>query len=255
MNLLQPKRIDRLDLLRHPSFWAVYYFDHQCFEDLATFGITQADFDAVRRELKEISDVSGWFACYSFELPLPRKCSVSVEIEMYPEDAGTTFYIHRAGWDKPQLLCRKPSELDWPPFRWDEVAHMANAVGTVTANKAVAQAALPLLFPGVWLNPNDNPKHVAQRLQSAWESLEAAKPSDLDLWVGTLVEHFLIGNAPVHSINRRDGEVIDRYQTFEWRYDRRLGWVNNSWSRRNPEHSPPEFFEKVKEFFDVIAGS
>jgi hypothetical protein len=254
MKHLRAKRIDRSDLLESPIFWGVYYYDHQFYEDLEAFGISQSDFDAIRHELKEITDTEpGRFACYSLTLPLSGRCSVSVEFELCPGDAGTAFYIQHADWRKRLLLCRMPSSLDMPPFRWDEVVLLTSAICETSRASALHRAALPLLFPGVWLTPHDDPDRVHLHLHSAWEGLEAAKPAAIDDWVSTMTKHQLVSET-VHFIDRRGTQIIDRYENRAWRYDERLGWVNNSWSRRNPDHSAPSFFQKVKEFFSVIEG-
>lgn len=252
MNHIQPKRIESLNLLENRLFWGVYYYDHQFFEDLEAFGIFDTDFESIRNELKEITDAEpGRFACYSFTLPLSGGCSVSVEFEICPGDPGTAFYIQHADWQEPLLLSRMPSLLDMPPFRWEEVLLLSSAICAAGRASALHGAAIPLLFPGVWLTPRDDADRVHHHLRSAWEALEAAKPADIDEWVSTMTKHQLVEET-VQVIDRRGTQIIDRHENRVWKYDDRLGWVNNSRSRRNPDHSAPSFFQKVKEFFSVI---
>lgn len=238
---LQPKRIDRSDLLNHRLFWGVYYYDHQFHEDLEAFGISDDNFDAVRREMPEITgEEPGFFACYSIHLPLTAGCSVIVEFEAYPEDPATVFYLNRVQWSEPLLLCRLSGSGDMPSLRWEEAL--------LIAESAQNTAAMPLLFPGVWLTPNDDREQVREHLFNAWKSLDAAKPADLNPWVSTMMEHQLIEET-VETLTNRGTETVEE----RWFHDSRLGWVNNSSSPRNPEFSPPEHFDKIKEFFSALS--
>ena len=236
MEQLQRKRIVRSDLLANPVFWAVHSFEQtqadNWIEDF--FGFTPDDRQVFwQHELPSVVPGEfGQFRCYCFPLLLCDGCSLSVEYEAYPEDFGIAYYVHHPAWESPRLLSRYPSAFDWPPFRWEEAVMIAEAVQENAEDTTIRQAALPLLFPGVWLTPDDNLDQVRIRLRSAWAELRVVEPAHLDRMIAMMVE---------------------AQRKFErWRCDPDLGWVNSGRNYRNPTHSPPAFFEQVKEFFAAV---
>src|SRR4051812_22956551 len=85
---LQPKRIDRSDLLAKPLFWAVHSYEQTRADNWLEefFDLSWSDLQAFwQQELPSV--VPGkpdLFSCYCFPLPLPHGCSALVEYEAYP---------------------------------------------------------------------------------------------------------------------------------------------------------------------------
>jgi hypothetical protein len=228
---LQPKRIDRSDLLTNSVFWAIHSYEQARADNWIEefFHLSPDDHHAFWQQ-KFPNVVPGephLFPCYSFLLPLRDGYSASVEYEACPEDFGIAYYVHHRSWNSPILLSRYPSAYDWPPFRWEEAVMIAESVQD--GAEGIRQAALPLLFPGVWLTKDDSLDQVRIRLRSAWADLRVVEQAHLDRMIPTMVEAQGI---------------------FEpWQYDANLGWVNNGWNYRNPKRSAPAMFERVKQFF------
>lgn len=236
---LQPKRIERLDLLTNPVFWAVHSYEQtradNWIEDY--FNLSPSELERFwQRELPSI--VPGEphrFPCYCFPLPLQGGCAALVEYEAYPDDFGIAYYVSRSTWEVPLLLSRYPSAFDWPPLRWDEVVAIAQTVQDHTKDTRIRLAALPLLFSGTWLSSDDDLDEVRTRLRLAWVGLGVVNPAHLDGMVVKMIEA-----QGIHE---------------PWRLDNDLGWVNHGWNYRNPKHSGPMLFKHVKEFFTVISGT
>lgn len=236
---LQPRRIDRSDLLTNPMFWAVHSFEQTRADNWIEefFGFSPNDIKAFWQ--KQFSSLlpgePHLFPCYCFLLPLRNGCSASVEYEAYPEDFGIAYYIHHPSWESPVLLSRCPNAYDWPPFRWEEAVALAEVVEAGKENDPIRLASLPLLFPGVWLTSNDNLDHVHVKLRSAWADLHVVKPTHLAGMAATMV-----GAKGILE---------------PWRHDPHLGWVNSGRNYRNPQHSAPAFFVHVNEFFAATCGT
>jgi hypothetical protein len=238
MEQLQPKRIDRSDLLTKPLFWAVHSYEQARADRWVEqfFGLSADDLKGFwQRELPSVlPEEPDRFTSYCFPLSLRGGCAASVEYEACPGDFGIAYYVHHPAWASPALLSRYPSVCDWPPFRWEEAVRIAEAVQGGTDNAPARRAALPLLFSGVWLTPADDLGAVHARLRSAWADLRVVHPEHLDAMVATMVEA-----QGVHE---------------PWRHDRSLGWVNGGWNYRNPEHSDLALFEQIKQFFAALGG-
>jgi hypothetical protein len=238
MDQLQPKRIDRSDLLARPLFWAVHSHEQARTDHWVEefFGLAPDDLKGFwQRELPSVlPEEPDLFPSYCFPLPLREGCTASVEYEACPGDFGIAYSVHHPAWEAPALLSRYPSVCDWPPFRWEEEVLIAEAVQGGTADATARRAALPLLFPGVWLTTADDLGDVRARLRSAWANLRVVQPAHLDAMVTTMVE----------------AQGLQE----PWRHDPRLGWVNGGWNYRNPEHSAPAVFAQVKHFFAALDG-
>jgi hypothetical protein len=221
----------------NPAFWAIHY-NEQTYDLSASvleqlFGLSLSQLEAFeQREMpKVVPREPDLDPCYSFVLPLPGGCSTWVEYDRCPDDSGLAYYLHRTSWQHPLLVCRRPSACDNLPFRWEEVVAMVEAVQYATPNLILRRAALPLLFSGVCVTTDDDLNQVRTRLRTAWLELGVAKPEYLDQMTEKMI-----------------GEAV--YE--RWSHHPELGWVNNGRSLRNPKHSPPEFFARIKEFFDVL---
>jgi hypothetical protein len=237
MDVLRPKRIDRSGLLANPMFWAAHLLENTGGEHAVDlfFDVSPSDYDKFwKKEFKDsVVDDAGAFPSYCFALPLPNGCLASVEWEACPGDFGIAYYIHHPKWDNPLLLCRYPSAYDWPPFRWAEAVMIADCIREHAGHPKLHQAAMPLLFPGVWLTPEDDLDLVRSRLRSDWRELGVARVSSVDLLV----------SATIAATVRTKG----------WWWDGQFGWINNGHSLRNPKNSGPEFFGMVKEFWSAVS--
>ena len=240
MEQLQPKRIDRTDLLDNRFFWAIHFNEQTGGEFLVEdfFGLTLTDLEVFWRE--NLSDsVPGEpdkYPCYRFAFPLVTGYSAIVEYRACPEDFGIDFYIHRPSWSQPLLLGSKEGHFTLPAFRWSEIMRIADAVQT--ENENVRRAALPLLCSGVWPTEDDDLDLMQTRLSAAWGELGVVKQGRLDDMVARMLEQ-------------------DCGYDVHWRYEAGMGWVTDSeWSLRNPRaHVPPAYFRQIEEFFAALPGT
>jgi hypothetical protein len=127
---LQPKRIDRSDLLANRVLWAVHSYEqtggaNNCIEEF--FGRSPSAFQAFwQRELPSVvPGEPNLFPCYCFPLPLRDGCPAWVEYESCPGDYGIAYSIHHPSWGSSVLVSRYPSAYDWPRFRWEEAVLIA----------------------------------------------------------------------------------------------------------------------------------
>ena len=108
MEHLQAKRIDRIDLLNSPEFWAIHF-------RVQTEGrfLVEDFFDCNSTNLKtfwrkefgdSVLDEPDKYPCYCFIVPTPGGYSVSVEYRCYPEDYGLDYYIHHPLWAEPLFV-------------------------------------------------------------------------------------------------------------------------------------------------------
>ena len=235
MDNLVAKRIDRLDLLESPAFWAIH-FDLQVrgggpLERF--FGLSEeaiGDFwrvnfgDSVPGEPLR-------YPCYRLMLPLPGGGSTSVEYRQYPEDGGIDFYIQDPSWPEPLLLGSQDGHFRLPGFMWEEIVHIAHALERTPSHHALNRAAIPLLLPAVWLSDDEDLAPIRTRLHSAWGGLGIVDPAYLDDLVGLLIEASRV--------------------PYRWRQDERFGWISDSpYSIRNPKSkADPDYFGRIAVFF------
>ena len=218
---MNPKRINRDDLLDDARFWALlyeYWVKPRVGDPLWDgedyfFCVREQEEKDFFSELEGKWVGEGYYPEYSILLPLRNHWRVGVSLSMCPEDFEIQDVLSPPFSDDLVVFGVNGGNSQLPALRWDELLIISDSV---KPQELISKArAVLLLFPSVCLSAETNLNEVQRTIINCWqESGISTRHAD------ELVARCLEG--PIDDIL--------------WSKDPKYGWINNSrHSLRNPK--------------------